>query len=150
MHPTDEKLVSVLRQRGLKVTPQRLAIFRYLAHNESHPSAEKIYSDIKGELPTISQGTVYKTLSMLAELGIIRELKLGNGHSRYDSNTSVHVNLICPVCDDIIDYQSTKITRFWDAIVDDIGGQITGQRFDVYKICDDCNRSERKLNSSDS
>lgn len=138
MHQSDEELVSLLRQNGLKVTPQRLAIFRYLTNNESHPSAETIYEDVKKVLPTISQGTVYKTLSILTDLGVIKELNIGNGHSRYDSNTALHINLICPICNCIKDYQSKEIINFWENISDEIGEGITGQRFDIYKKCEDC------------
>jgi Fur family peroxide stress response transcriptional regulator len=138
MHQSDEALISLLHQRGLKATPQRLAIFRYLAHNETHPSADTIYADIKKDLPTISQGTVYNTLAILADIGVIRELKIGNGHSRYDSNTDVHINVICPNCNRITDYQSKEIFSLWETISKDIGGEITGQRLDVYKKCKDC------------
>lgn len=138
MQQTDEELISVIQNKGLKVTPQRLAIFRYLSNNDSHPSAEMIFEDIKKELPTISQGTVYKTLSTLNEMGVIRELKIGNGHSRYDSNTDVHINLICPTCFSITDYEPKEISSFWESIKNDIGGEIIGQRFDIYKKCSDC------------
>ncbi|MHA2251625.1 MAG: Fur family transcriptional regulator [Candidatus Kariarchaeaceae archaeon] len=139
MDQSDKELVSLLHQKGLKVTPQRLAIFRYLANNESHPSADIIFADIKKELPTVSQGTVYKTLSMLTDIGVVSELKLGNGHSRYDSNTTVHINIICPNCNKITDYQPKEIISFWENITEDIGGEITGQRFDIYKKCNKCN-----------
>jgi len=138
MHKSDEELISLLHQNGLKVTPQRLAIFRYLNDNESHPSAEMVFDNIKQELPTISQGTVYNTLSMLTDIGVIRELKVGNGHSRYDSNTEIHINVICPICHQIADYQSEDINKFWDKITNDIGGNITGHRLDVYKTCNNC------------
>ncbi len=138
MHQSDEELISLLHQNGLKVTPQRLAIFRYLANNDNHPTAEIIFDDIQKELPTISQGTVYKTLSVLTDIGVIRELKISNGHSHYDSNTDVHINVICPICSNIADYQSKDILNFWDQLRKEIGGEITGQRFDIYKKCDDC------------
>ena len=138
MHQTDEELITLLHKKGLKVTPQRLAIFRYLVDNESHPSADTIFADIQKELPTISQGTVYKTLSMLTDVGVIRELKIGNSHSRYDSNTDVHINLICPLCHNITDFHSEEINSFWANITDDIGGEITGHRLDVYRPCDNC------------
>lgn len=138
MKKSDEDLISLLHTKGLKVTPQRLAIFRYVANNENHPSADMIFADIKEELPTISQGTVYKTLSVLADLGVISELKIKNGHSHYDSNSTVHINIICPVCHDITDYQSKEIINFWENISDNIGGEIIGQRFDIYKKCEDC------------
>ena len=138
MHQTDEELISLLHEKELKATPQRLAIFRYLIDNETHPSADMIFEAMKKELPTISQATVYNTLSLLTEIGVVRELKMGNGSSRYDSNTAVHINIICPECSRITDYQSEEISQFWIQITEDIGGEITGQRLDIYKKCSIC------------
>lgn len=138
MHQSDEELVSLLHRKGLKVTPQRLAIFRYLASNESHPSANVIFADIKKELPTISQGTVYKTLSMLSEIGVIHELNYRDGPTRYDINTTLHINIICPNCGSIADHQSKIIEKLWSQISNEIGGDIKYQRFEVYQECNEC------------
>lgn len=141
---SDAELISLLQQRGLKATPQRLTIYRYLANNDTHPSADMIYDFVKKELPTISPGTVYKTLSTLTKIGVIRELNI-DGHSHYDSNTEVHINLICPECHHITDYQSDEVLSFWETISSDIGGEITGQRFDVYRMCDNCRTTDTNL-----
>jgi Fur family transcriptional regulator, peroxide stress response regulator len=138
MQQTSEDFISLLHKKGLKVTPQRLAIFHYLNGNENHPSAEIIYEEIKKDLPMISPGTVYKTLAMLTEIGLIREIKLSNGLSRYDSNTSIHINKICPSCNHIEDFQSEEVIEFFDKISNEIGDGVIGHRFDLYKKCSNC------------
>ncbi|MCE7735026.1 MAG: transcriptional repressor [Candidatus Heimdallarchaeota archaeon] len=138
MHKSDEELVSLLHQKGFKVTPQRFAIFRYLSNNESHPSADIIFADIKKDLPTISKGTVYKTLSMLSEIGVIHELNYGTGPTRYDINTALHINIICPNCGSITDHHSNNIETLWSQISNEIGGNIKRQRFEVYQECNEC------------
>lgn len=139
MSSSDLEVITLFKQKGLKATPQRLAIFKYLINNHTHPSAEDVFLEIKKDLPTISQGTVYKTLATLVEIGVIRELKMANGQSRYDSNIKVHINIICPNCNKISDFQSEEVLEFWNSITGKISGTITGQRFDIYRLCENCN-----------
>ena len=97
--PIDE----VLRDRGLKVTPQRLAVHRAVAESVGHPDAEEIWNTVRGELPSISLRTVYEVLHTLAALGEIRELDLGTGSSRFDPTTSDHHHLVCTSCGAVAD-----------------------------------------------
>ncbi len=136
---TDQELISLLHSRGLKVTPQRLAIYKYIIDSNVHPSADLIFDDIKSILPTISQGTVYKTLGMLVDIGVIQELTFANSHTRYDNNIKNHINIICNSCGDIIDFESDNLTRLNRLLLEEIGGEITAQRFDVYRDCEKCN-----------
>ncbi|MHA2097326.1 MAG: Fur family transcriptional regulator [Candidatus Kariarchaeaceae archaeon] len=147
MSSSDEELIGFLHSKGFKVTHQRLAIFKYLSNNDSHPTAETIYEAMKKILPTISQGTVYKTLSMLTEIGILHELNYINAPTRYDINTSFHINVICTQCGTIVDHESERVEKLWNQISNELGGNITGQRFDVYQNCGNCsNVSEKGLN----
>ena len=81
--------------KGLKLTPQRAAIFEYLDGNKSHPSAEDIYLEIKKRYPMISFATVYKTLEALKSRGDILELSVDPERRRYDPDTGPHHHLIC-------------------------------------------------------
>ena len=93
-----EALTEAFRARGLKVTPQRQAIFRALHENREHPSAESVYEQVAVEMPTISLRTVYQTLGDLAEMGEILQLDLGTGAARFDSNIDAHHHLVCGRC----------------------------------------------------
>ena len=93
-----EALTEAFRARGLKVTPQRQAIFRALHENREHPSAESVYEQVAVEMPTISLRTVYQTLGDLAEMGEILQLDLGTGAARFDSNIDPHHHMVCGRC----------------------------------------------------
>ncbi len=97
--PIDE----VLRDRGLKVTPQRLAVHRAVAGSVGHPDAEEIWGTVRTELPSISLRTVYEVLHTLADLGEIRELDVATGSSRFDPTTSDHDHLVCTRCGAVAD-----------------------------------------------
>ena len=97
--PIDE----VLRERGLKITPQRLAVHRAVAESVGHPNAEEIWATVRTELPNISLRTVYEVLHTLADLGEIREVDLATGSSRFDPTTSDHHHLVCTRCGAVAD-----------------------------------------------
>jgi len=98
-----EKLISCFREKGFKITPQRLAIFKILENNSSHPSAEEIYCKLKRTYPTISLATVYKTLEVLERMGEIKLLKPEHGGARFDPDCSSHHHFICKGCNKIFD-----------------------------------------------
>ena len=133
-----EQLVSTLRRNGHKVTPQRLAICEEVLMSKEHPTAEMIFEKVSKLHPGLSMATVYHTLDMLKRLELIQEIKFDSRSSRFDPNTSVHVNIICQKCGKITDYQSNKIQNQWNRIVSEIKIQPIGQRLDVYVICENC------------
>ena len=97
------QLTEVFRSSGLKVTPQRMAIFEALHDNPRHPSAEGVYESVHAAMPTISLRTVYSVLAELAELDEILQLDLGTGAARFDPNTDPHHHLVCEVCGTVRD-----------------------------------------------
>lgn len=92
-----------LRRRGLKPTPQRLAVHRVVVASVRHPDAEEVWAGVRAELPNISLRTVYEVLHTLADLGEIRELDLATGSSRFDPTTSNHQHLVCTRCGAVAD-----------------------------------------------
>ena len=96
-------IVDLLRARGLKVTPQRLAVHRAVRDSVGHPDAEQVWAAVRLEQPTISLRTVYEVLHTLADLGEIRALDLATGSSRFDPTTSDHHHLVCSGCGAVAD-----------------------------------------------
>jgi Fur family transcriptional regulator, peroxide stress response regulator len=88
---------------GLKVTPQRLAILKYLRENRIHPTAEKIYNELIKEYPAISLTTVYNTLASFVEKGMVKELDVDPHKKRFDFLMDSHDHFHCRVCDNIFD-----------------------------------------------
>jgi Fe2+ or Zn2+ uptake regulation protein len=96
--PEVDEFVTLFRSRGLRITPQRHQVFRVLAGNHSHPTAEAIWAAVRQEQPAISLKTVYETLHELARLGAVRRLDLDPGASRFDPNISAHHHFLCRAC----------------------------------------------------
>lgn len=91
----------------LRHSRQREAIQRCLAGRFDHPTAETIYISIKEEFPTVSLGTVYRNLTLLAELGEIRKLSTGIGPDRFDAVTTPHYHFTCRKCGNVMDLDFT-------------------------------------------
>ena len=90
---SDEEIVKIFRERGLKVTPQRIAISRLTLHNPDHLTVKKIYNKIQKRYPSISLTTVYRTIHVLKEAGLIQELRLP-GEIRIDPHLDPHMHLV--------------------------------------------------------
>jgi Fe2+ or Zn2+ uptake regulation protein len=94
-----ETLTTIFREQGLRVTPQRQAIFRLLDGDVSHPTVESLFDRARVEMPTISLKTVYQTVHDLEALGEVRVLDLGTGSVRVDPNVEDdHHHLLCTTC----------------------------------------------------
>lgn len=87
-----------LKSKGYRLTEQRLAVLKALQSTTSHPDANWIYEVARKEMPHISLGTIYRTLGVLREVELLRELDYSNSQSHYDGTTSNHYHLICTRC----------------------------------------------------
>lgn len=127
------------RQLNIKLTPQRLAILRYLEGNKEHPSAERIYKSVQKEFPTMSFATVYNTLEALKNIGNVQELKIDPSKKRYDPDMSNHHHLICNKCKTIRDIHKD----FEISLPDNLTGgfDILGNNIEFYGICEKCRKS---------
>lgn len=100
-----------LKQKGLKVTPQRIAIYDAVIKLNSHPTAEKIIDYIKTNHPGISIGTVYKVLDSLVENNLLKKVKTEKDFMRYDAVVSHHHHLYCSETDRIEDYKDEHLDK---------------------------------------
>jgi Fur family peroxide stress response transcriptional regulator len=91
-----------LKRAGLKMTPQRIAIVRLFAGDESHPTAQDLFERLRPDFPSMSFATVYNTLDALAAAGLSGTLRLGNA-ARFDPNTSPHHHAVCDRCGAVAD-----------------------------------------------
>ena len=98
-----DKQVGKLKELGLKITPQRLAILDFLDGNTSHPAAIDIYRNLKKKYPSMSMATVYNTVDVLAKNGMLLELPITKDKLNYDPDTSAHDHAFCSRCGKIFD-----------------------------------------------
>ncbi|HUJ76881.1 MAG TPA: transcriptional repressor, partial [bacterium] len=93
------------RRAGLKVTQQRLAVYGMLVSTDCHPTPEDVYSALRAKLPSLSLGTVYKTLDQFQRHGFLRKVSTEGQAARYDANVGPHHHLVCSGCGTIQDVQ---------------------------------------------
>jgi len=136
-----EQLIAKLRESGAKVTPQRLAICEIMLSSKDHPTADQIFEKVKKMHPTISLATVYQTLHLLSQIGMLQELGFSGCISRYDPDISFHINVVCPKCGRIQDYKTESMERIWTQIIKELEFKLIGQRVEVYVYCDKCSRT---------
>ena len=98
-----EKLIEQLRDRRIAVTPQRLAVMAALQSRRDHPTADHLYQEVRRSLPAISFNTVYKTLEILCQQGMVIKVNPLHAVARYDGETGRHAHIICRQCHRIID-----------------------------------------------
>jgi Fe2+ or Zn2+ uptake regulation protein len=102
---------ALMRSRGLSVTHQRMAVYRRLLEDVSHPDAERLYERVRRDVPSISLGTVYKTLDTLLDLGVITEVAAPRSATRYEAVLEAHHHLVCEDCGAIGDLYEPKYSR---------------------------------------
>ena len=138
-----EEMVKKLRERQCRMTPQRVALLRLLAASEGHPSAAHLYDRLRAQFPTTSLATVYKTLSLLDEMGEVLELGFSEDDNRYDGNKPYpHPHLICIRCHEIVDLQAAAAESLTQEATERSGFRVLGHRLDVYGLCPQCQSVE--------
>ncbi len=143
-----EEMVKTLKDGDYRITPQRLAILKILAGSTAHPSVEAIYEEVKGDFPTTSLATVYKTLVLMKDLNQVMEISIGDGSNRYDGNQPFpHPHLICVKCKKIIDFEPDPLDSVVIKVAKKTGYKIISHRLDFFGICPDC-QAESELNAA--
>jgi Fur family peroxide stress response transcriptional regulator len=103
-----DELITALKERDFRLTPQRVELVRLIASSEGHPGAAQLYARIKRQFPTMSHATVYKTLALLKDIGQVLEIDLRDD-SHYDGNRPYpHPHLICIKCNKIVDGEADR------------------------------------------
>jgi Fur family peroxide stress response transcriptional regulator len=136
-----DTLLEDCRSRGIKITPQRVALFEALLRREGHLSAEELFQDVRQRYPTLSFATVYNTLQLLVRMGRVREVIVDELRRRYDINTDPHHHAICRQCHRITDIRpqdvgmtpgppATDLTRY--------GFQVESVAIEFSGLCAEC------------
>jgi Fur family transcriptional regulator, peroxide stress response regulator len=103
MTVSSDEIVQILKSHGLRVTPQRFALYRNLLDRQDHPTVDRLLLDLNAQGPVSSQATVYSSLQALQEAGLIREVRIEANIGRYDANVLPHHHFCCNSCGSIAD-----------------------------------------------
>ncbi len=132
----DKDFIVTLRDYGLQVTYQRLAIYQALYFTREHPSAEVIYQQVKKRFPMISLGTVYKTLEKFYEVGLIQKVSPITEVARYDALTGSHHHLVCLECQSIRDVSVDEEPNI--CVTEQNGFHVLRQQIVIHGYCTTC------------
>ncbi len=134
-----EQMHKVLKDKGCRLTPQRLAMLKILAKSEGHPSIEQIYEQIKINFPTTSLATIYKTMRLLKDMGEVLELTLTSVGTRYDGNRPYpHPHIICTRCGRILDPEFEGLAAVSAEMARQTGYKITHHQLNFFGLCPKC------------
>lgn len=134
------------RSRGIRVTPQRLAVYRALAEDLAHPTAESVYARLGKQLPGLSQATIYRTLQFLEDENLIRRVSSPGAIGRFDANIDPHQHLLCRVCGSLKDI---SVPALHNAAIPKVSG-FTVEELDIRLVglCETCSSSQSKSQKS--
>lgn len=131
-------ITSVFKEKSLKLTPQRIAVYKYLKSTKEHPSAETIYKALEKDYPTMSLATVYKALKTLVEVNLIQEINVGEGSFRYDGNIHSHPHIQCLKCGRVDDIENLSFSKLNEDIKDYTDYSVLSNKIYFYGLCPNC------------
>ncbi|HYN84265.1 MAG TPA: Fur family transcriptional regulator [Pyrinomonadaceae bacterium] len=131
-----------IQRAGLKRTAQRDLILDVFLRTEEHMSSEDLYNLVKQEDPTVGHTTVYRTLKLLVEAGLAREVRFGDGRTRYEHNYKHphHDHMICTECGTTIEFFSAELEAIQDAILAEHNFMPIQHSLRIFGVCQDCQR----------
>lgn len=113
-------------------------IKEFLISRKDHPTADAVYMNVRQQSPNISLGTVYRNLTLLADIGDIQRLRVGDGVDHFDADTSPHYHFVCTDCNSIIDLEMDSIDEISSIAGANFDGHIAGHVTYFYGKCEEC------------
>ncbi len=139
-----ERMLQVLKDKGQRLTPQRLAILKILAQDDRHPGIEEIYEALHEDFPTSSLATVYKTIHLLEENREILELNFSGLGKRYDGYRPYpHPHAVCTACGRIMESGDLELDPLTTEVARRTGYRITHHQLNFYGLCPACQQAKK-------
>lgn len=135
-----EKFIEFIAAKGLRLTTQRRAIIDTVFNTEEHFTAEQLLDWSREREKSVSRSTVYRTLPLLTESGLVREMDFGKDYKFYDPNYANHPNhnhIVCQDCERIVEFESEKIEKLEAEITHNLGFRLKSQRIQITANCEE-------------
>jgi Fur family transcriptional regulator, peroxide stress response regulator len=133
-----ERCRRLLKQHGIKQTQQRLQIFHELAGRSDHPSAEEVYHSVRQRIPALALDTVYRTLWLMIDLGLVSTLGPSREPMRFDANMDLHHHFICTACGMARDFYSAEYNQLAAPRAARALGQVSRVQVGLLGLCAKC------------
>ena len=127
----------MIAEHAFRMTKQRRVMLEELRKSTSHPTADELYRVLRGRLPKISLGTVYRNLDVMSRTGLIQKLETGGDQLRFDGNAAAHYHIRCVACGRVDDAHGVRITV--ETPAEGVAAyEIVGHRFEFMGVCSNC------------
>lgn len=133
-----------LTSRRGRLTPQRMAIYDAVVGRTSHPSVAAVHAEVRRRFPGVSPATVYATLELFAQLGLVQEIS--GPIRRYDGRAGRHINLVCTRCGQVIDVVDARLDSLQRRAAAGAHFHVSAVRFELHGLCQRCRRKTRRRN----
>lgn len=135
-------IIRDLRNKGIRITPQRRVILEYMIKTTNHPTVEEIYKDLLPNNPGMSVATVYNNLNVLVKEGFVNEMKFSDVTSRYDFVGEQHHHIVCEKCNHISDFHFNQTNIIVDKAQSETGYKVSNAKIELYGLCPKCQLEE--------
>ena len=137
---TEKKIASILRQQGYKLTPQRRVVLKTIALNQNHLTPAEIYERVHEEYPGIGLVTIYRTLDILTELGLICEVHAGGSSRSYLMRrpSGHHHHLVCSGCGAVVDFTNCDLSKLEQRLSQETGFDVDDHLLELFGRCLNC------------
>ena len=139
-HEKADKFRDFIRERGLKSTRQRDEIANWFFHHKGHLSADQIYRQVKEAMPGIGFSTVYRTMKLLVEAGLVSQRHFGDAEALYENVVAHHDHCICTSCGRIHEFEDEGIEALQRSVAEREGFELSSHKMELYGLCAACQR----------
>lgn len=144
-----EKVFSVLKDNNIRITPQRQELISLLKNKKMHLTAEEIYEQLAEKFSSVSITTVYNNIKLLVKLGFVKELKFGEGLSKFEWVDKDHYHIFCTSCGKLEDFYYPRLKEV-EAFAQDLSKyKIHNHQLQFYGLCSGCDNGEIKNKGDD-
>ena len=139
MGDSGESLQDALRSAGRRLTSQRRLILQVLEESDGHLDADALYDRVRARDADVSLATVYRTLAVLREIGLVEEHRLGEDHGHYEAvRQEPHYHFTCLRCGQVIEFDTSLVAQIEQALSEQKGVRVTGAHLHVSGYCAQC------------
>ena len=130
--------MNISDQKITRQSKHRNRILEILHSTDTHPTADWVYEQLKKEFPQLSLGTVYRNLTILIEMGLVKKIHFGSTYDRFEANTKPHYHLICESCGKILDFNMPIYNDLNSQANQLTGFTIHHHKLEFFGVCEDC------------
>ncbi len=142
----DQQIKKIIRQIGIKVTDQRMAILQEILGGSDHVTAQEVFENVRTKAPEIGFATVYRFLRTLTDHKILSEVRIQGLPARYEwANKNHHDHITCTKCNKISEFENAQIEDLQASIASSLGYKLTDHILELYGVCNDCQKKLGEL-----